>query len=130
MPVEKVTPKVVTNDALQHTLDPTNGGARLPQFREAWEGVTSDSWTLNIIRKGYLPEFQVKRTTEALSSAREVRVCQEPSEEYTSPGLCGSAVREEGYRESRDCVSKSLFKRVYRSKEERSISDGHPFERI
>ena len=55
--VPKVRSKMGRSDSHTHTLTPPPVGARLAQFREAWEGSTSDSWTLNIIRKGYLPEF-------------------------------------------------------------------------
>ena len=58
VPVEEVRPGGPTNDAFQYTLTPPRVGARLSQFREALEGVTTDTWTLNIIIKGYLPEFK------------------------------------------------------------------------
>ena len=46
------------NDLLTCALTPlTPVGARLSDFRQAWERVTTDKWILNIIRKGYLPEF-------------------------------------------------------------------------
>ena len=57
-PLEEISPRRTINDALQNTLVPPPVGARLALFKQAWEEITSDSWTLNIIRKGYLPEFK------------------------------------------------------------------------
>ena len=56
--VQGVRPGVVINDPLLYTQNPTVGARLLVlQFKQACEGITSDSWTLNILRKGYLPEF-------------------------------------------------------------------------
>ena len=57
-PPEVRAVKQVRNDLLTCALAPPSPvGARLSDFRQAWERVITDKWTLNIIRKGYLPEF-------------------------------------------------------------------------
>ena len=40
------------SDSKINTLTSLPVGPRLAQFREDWEGVTTDAWSLDILRKG------------------------------------------------------------------------------
>ena len=53
--------KMPESDSKINTLTSLPEGARLAQFREAWEGVTTNAWSLDILRNGYLPKFKSKR---------------------------------------------------------------------
>ena len=113
----------------EHTADSTSG-LQASEFQGSLGGYHTGQVDVECHQEGIPSRVQFTSPSSAVDQSKKIRVSKQSSKEYTPPRMCGQAVGEEGYRTSKDCVSKSILKRVHRSQEERSIQAGYQSKRI